>query len=200
MISSTMAEKVVDPYAEALIALGSGQGLLDTFAADMRFIAEVLRATPELCQFLANPVIKAEAKKNLLQQVFADQIHPLLLNALKLLTDRRRIMFLGTVCRRFLDLQRKLQNIVLAEVTTAIPLTEAQQQSIRERVMDFTRASGVELQTAQDPELLGGVVIKIGSQVIDLSLRGQLRRLALQCAGWPCSWPKLVFEDPFPLP
>ena len=44
MISSTMAEKVVDPYAEALIALGSGQGLLDTFAADMRFIAEVLRA------------------------------------------------------------------------------------------------------------------------------------------------------------
>lgn len=67
MISSTMAEKVVDPYAEALIALGSGQGLLDTFAADMRFIAEVLRATPELGQFLANPVIKAEAKKNLLQ-------------------------------------------------------------------------------------------------------------------------------------
>lgn len=182
MISSTMAEKVVDPYAEALIALGSGQGLLDTFAADMRFIAEVLRATPELGQFLANPVIKAEAKKNLLQQVFADQIHPLLLNALKLLTDRRRIMFLGAVCRRFLDLQRKLQNIVLAEVTTAIPLTEAQQQSIRERVMDFTQASGVELQTAQDPELLGGVVIKIGSQVIDLSLRGQLRRLALQLA------------------
>jgi F-type H+-transporting ATPase subunit delta len=127
-------------------------------------------------------VIKAEAKKNLLQQVFADQIHPLLLNALKLLTDRRRIMFLGAVCRRFLDLQRKLQNIVLAEVTTAIPLTEAQQQSIRERVMDFTRASGVELQATQDPELLGGVVIKIGSQVIDLSLRGQLRRLALQLA------------------
>lgn len=114
--------------------------------------------------------------------MFADQIHPLLLNALKLLSDRRRIMFLGAVCQRFLELQRKLKNIVLAEVTTAVPLTEAQQQSIRERVRDFTQASGVELQTSQDPTLLGGVIIKIGSQVIDLSLRGQLRRLALQLA------------------
>ncbi|MFS8861073.1 ATP synthase F1 subunit delta [Synechococcus sp. B60.1] len=182
MISRTMAAKVVDPYAEALVSLASAQGLMDTFEADIRFMAAVLQATPELGQFLASPLIKAEAKKNLLQQVFADQIHPLLLNALKLLSDRRRIMFLEAVCRRFLELQRKLQNIVLAEVTTAVPLTEAQQQSIRERVRDFTQARGVELQIAQDPTLLGGVIIKIGSQVIDLSLRGQLRRLALQLA------------------
>ncbi|MFS8854254.1 MULTISPECIES: ATP synthase F1 subunit delta [unclassified Synechococcus] len=182
MISRTMAAKVVDPYAEALVSLASAQGLMDTFEADIRFMAAVLQATPELGQFLASPLIKAEAKKNLLQQVFADQIHPLLLNALKLLCDRRRIMFLEAVCRRFLELQRKLQDIVLAEVTTAVPLTEAQQQSIRERVRDFTQARGVELQIAQDPTLLGGVIIKIGSQVIDLSLRGQLRRLALQLA------------------
>jgi F-type H+-transporting ATPase subunit delta len=177
-----MALRVVDPYAEALVSLASGQGLLDTFTADVRFIAAVLQATPELGQFLASPLVKTEAKKNLLQQVFADQIHPLLLNALQLLTDRRRIMFLGALCQRFLELQRKLQNIVLAEVTAAVPLTEAQQQSIRERVKDFTQASSVELQISQDPTVLGGVILKIGSQVIDLSLRGQLRRLALQLA------------------
>jgi F-type H+-transporting ATPase subunit delta len=182
MLNRKMALRVVDPYAEALVSLASGQGLLDTFTADVRFIAAVWQATPELGQFLANPLVKTEAKKNLLQQVFADQIHPLLLNALQLLTDRRRIMFLGALCQRFLELQRKLQNIVLAEVTAAVPLTEAQQQSIRERVKDFTQASSVELQISQDPTVLGGVILKIGSQVIDLSLRGQLRRLALQLA------------------
>jgi F-type H+-transporting ATPase subunit delta len=182
MLNRKMALRVVDPYAEALVSLASGQGLLDTFTADVRFIAAVLQATPELGQFLASPLMKTEAKKNLLQQVFADQIHPLLLNALQLLTDRRRIMFLGALCQRFLELQRKLQNIVLAEVTAAVPLTEAQQQSIRERVKDFTQASSVELQISQDPTVLGGVILKIGSQVIDLSLRGQLRRLALQLA------------------
>jgi F-type H+-transporting ATPase subunit delta len=182
MLNRRMAPRVVDPYAEALVSLASGQGLLDTFTADVRFIAAVLQATPELGQFLASPLVKTEAKKNLLQQVFADQIHPLLLNALQLLTDRRRIMFLGALCQRFLELQRKLQNIVLAEVTAAVPLTEAQQQSIRERVKDFTQASSVELQISQDPTVLGGVILKIGSQVIDLSLRGQLRRLALQLA------------------
>ncbi|MEN9204067.1 MAG: ATP synthase F1 subunit delta [Thermostichus sp. DG02_2_bins_29] len=180
MTVRAMAQQVVDPYAEALISLGSSQGVLDTFAADIRFIAAVLESTPELGRFLANPVIKAETKKALLQQVLAEQIHPLLLNTLKLLSDRRRIMFLGAVCQRFLDLQRKLQNIALAQVITAVPLTEAQQQSIRERVRDFTRANGVELQISEDPALIGGVIIKIGSQVIDLSLRGQLRRLALQ--------------------
>ncbi|MFS8775822.1 ATP synthase F1 subunit delta [Synechococcus sp. W65.1] len=180
MLNRKMALRVVDPYAEALVSLASGQGLLDTFTADVRFIAAVLQATPELGQFLASPLVKTEAKKNLLQQVFADQIHPLLLNALQLLTDRRRIMFLGALCQRFLELQRKLQNIVLAEVAAAVPLTEAQQQSIRERVKDFTQASSVELQISQDPTVLGGVILKIGSQVIDLSLRGQLRRLALQ--------------------
>ncbi|MFS8893491.1 ATP synthase F1 subunit delta [Synechococcus sp. O70.1] len=180
MLNRKMALRVVDPYAEALVSLASGQGLLDTFTADVRFIAAVLQATPELGQFLASPLVKTEAKKNLLQQVFADQIHPLLLNALQLLTDRRRIMFLGALCQRFLELQRKLQNIVLAEVTAAVPLTEAQQQSLRERVKDFTQASSVELQISQDPTVLGGVILKIGSQVIDLSLRGQLRRLALQ--------------------
>jgi F-type H+-transporting ATPase subunit delta len=182
MLNRKMALKVVDPYAEALVSLASGQGLLDTFTADVRFIAAVWQATPELGQFLASPLVKTEAKKNLLQQVFADQVHPLLLNALQLLTDRRRIMFLGALCQRFLELQRKLQNIVLAEVTAAVPLTEAQQQSIRERVKDFTQASSVELQISQDPTVLGGVILKIGSQVIDLSLRGQLRRLALQLA------------------
>jgi F-type H+-transporting ATPase subunit delta len=182
MLNRKMALRVVDPYAEALVSLASGQGLLDTFTADVRFIAAVWQATPELGQFLASPLVKTEAKKNLLQQVFADQIHPLLLNALQLLTDRRRIMFLGALCQRFLELQRKLQNIVLAEVTAAVPLTEAQQQSLRERVKDFTQASSVELQISQDPTVLGGVILKIGSQVIDLSLRGQLRRLALQLA------------------
>ncbi|MGQ9837260.1 MAG: ATP synthase F1 subunit delta [Cyanobacteriota bacterium] len=180
MTSSAIAEKLVNPYAEALVSLGFSQGILDTFAADIRFIATVLQSTPELGQFLANPVIKTEAKKNLLQQVLAEQIHPLMLNALKLLADRRRIMFLEKFCQRFLDLQRKLQNIALAKVTTAVALTEAQQQSIRERVQDFTQASGVELQIVEDPGLIGGVIIKIGSQVIDLSLRGQLRRLSLQ--------------------
>ncbi|MFS8885121.1 ATP synthase F1 subunit delta [Synechococcus sp. H70.2] len=180
MMTRKMTLRLVDPYAEALLALASGQGLLDTFTADIRFLAAVLQATPELGEFLASPLVKAEAKKKLLQQVFAAQIHPLLLNALQLLTDRRRIMFLEALCRRFLELQRKLQNIVLAEVTTAVPLTEAQQQLLRERVKDFTQASGVELQISQDPTVLGGVILKIGSQVIDLSLRGQLRSLALR--------------------
>ncbi|MDX2270745.1 MAG: ATP synthase F1 subunit delta [Cyanobacteriota bacterium] len=182
MAAGAMAQQIADPYAEALLALASAHNLVDSFAADIRFVVAALEAAPELGQFLASPIIKVEAKKQLLESVLQDQIHPLILNTFKLLTDRRRIMFITAVCQRFLELQRKLQRVALAEVTSAIELTDVHKQAIRDRVMQFSQVSSVELQSYVDSSLIGGVIIKVGSQVMDLSLRGQLRRLALQLA------------------
>jgi F-type H+-transporting ATPase subunit delta len=71
----------------------------------------------------------------------------------------------------------------LAEITSAIPLTETQQQAITEKVIALTNARQVEIETKIDSELIGGVIIKVGSQVIDASLRGQLRRLSLRLSS-----------------
>jgi F-type H+-transporting ATPase subunit delta len=75
---------------------------------------------------------------------------------------------------------RELNQTVLAEVTSAVPLSDAQQQTVREKVQDLTSASQVEIETKIDADLIGGVIIKVGSQVIDASLRGQLRRLGIR--------------------
>ncbi|MFM6199922.1 MAG: ATP synthase F1 subunit delta, partial [Dolichospermum sp.] len=72
---------------------------------------------------------------------------------------------------------------VLAEITSAVPLTESQQQAITEKVITLTKAAKVELATKIDSDLIGGVIIKVGSQVIDASLRGQLRRLSLRLSS-----------------
>jgi F-type H+-transporting ATPase subunit delta len=68
----------------------------------------------------------------------------------------------------------------LAEVTSAAALTPAQEQSIRERVIKMTGSSNVELNIKVDPRLLGGMIVRVGDKVIDASLKGQLRKLALQ--------------------
>lgn len=181
-MAGAITQQVADPYAEALLSIARQQNLVDTFGEDIRSILATLHQTPEVIQFLASPVVSAEAKKGLIRQGFG-QAHPILLNTLLLLTDRRRIMFLESVCQRYLELQRQLQKISLAEVTSVVPLTETQKQSLKQRIKQLSQANDVELELKQDPDLVGGLVVKVGSQIIDLSLKGQLRRMALQLAG-----------------
>lgn len=102
-----------------------------------------------------------------------------LLNFLMLLVDKRRIVFLEAICEQYLALLRQFTNTVLAEVTSALKLTDAQKDQVKERVKQLTGAQAVELETKVDGDILGGIVIKVGSQVFDSSLRGQLRRVGL---------------------
>ncbi|MEO0490880.1 MAG: ATP synthase F1 subunit delta, partial [Cyanobacteria bacterium J06659_2] len=80
-------------------------------------------------------------------------------------------------------LLRELKGVVLAEVVSAVGLSEDQANLVRQRVLEMTGASGVELESTVDSDLLGGVIIKVGSQVIDASLRSQIRRLSLQLSS-----------------
>jgi F-type H+-transporting ATPase subunit delta len=101
-------------------------------------------------------------------------------NFLLLLVDRKRIYMLDAICQQYLALLRELNQTVLAEVISAVPLSSEQEQAVKERVITMTNAREVELSQKVDPSLIGGVIIKVGSQVIDASLRGQLRRLSLR--------------------
>jgi len=90
---------------------------------------------------------------------------------------------LEPILQQYLVLLRQLNQTVLAEVTSAVPLTPEQIEIIRQRVIALTQARQVETATKIDRDLIGGVIIKVGSQVIDASLRGQLRRLSLRLSG-----------------
>jgi F-type H+-transporting ATPase subunit delta len=127
--------------------------------------------------------VSAENKKAVLQQIGGEELHPFMKNFLKILVDRRRIVFLEGICKHYQALLRKLNQAVLAEVASAVELTDEQKQSVREKVIAMTSANQVELNTKIDPDLIGGVIIKVGSQVVDASLRGQLRRIGLRLSS-----------------
>ncbi|MGF1457529.1 MAG: ATP synthase F1 subunit delta [Leptolyngbyaceae cyanobacterium] len=179
MSSTTLSLEVADPYAQALMSLAKEQGLEDRFGEDAQGLQGLLKESEELQQFLENPLVEESAKKRVLAKVSED-LHPLFVSFLKLLVDKGRIGFLSTILRRYQDLLRELRKTVLAEVTAAVELSEDQKGQIREKVAAMTGAEKVDLETALDSNLLGGVIIKVGSQVVDASLRGQLRRLSMQ--------------------
>jgi F-type H+-transporting ATPase subunit delta len=177
-----MKGSAVTPYADALMSLAQSQNLTDEFGSNCADLLGMLDGSPELGQILSNPIVKIVDKKAILSKIVGETIHPFMVNFLMILVERRRIGYLTEICQRYQAALRKLKGIVLAEVTSAVALTDAQTQSIRDRVQGIANASSVEVVTTIDPEIIGGVIIKFGSQVIDSSLRAEIRRLGLSIA------------------
>lgn len=176
-------EKVVDPYAQALMSVANRQNQTEQFGEQVRSILNLLQTSEQFRDFLANPFIKPEDKKAVLGRVLGSDVNPSIRNFLMLLVDRRRILLLEGICQQYLNLLRQLNQTVLAEVISAVELTEEQQQAVRDRVVAMTNARSVEIETKIDRDLIGGVIIKVGSQVIDASIKGQLRRLSLRLSS-----------------
>lgn len=179
MSGTLVSSEIAEPYAQALMSLAQQDNLTEQFGNDCRELETLMEESTEFGDFVANPIIDAEDKKSVLRRVMGDNANPYFVNFLMLLVDKRRIVFLKDIVAQFSALLRKLNNIVLAEVISAKDLNDGQKQALVERVKNITEASDVELKITVDPELIGGVIIKVGSKVIDASVRGQLRRIGM---------------------
>ena len=176
---STMTSEIAAPYAAALLSVAEAQNKLDPITENVRDLRALLQDSEDLRAFLGNPLLKADVKKGVLGRISED-FDPYTRNFLMLLVDKGRTLMLGEICDPFRALVRERNGTVLAEVTSAVELSDEQKEAIRQKVLSFADAQQVELETSTDPELIGGVIIKVGSQVIDASLRGQLRRIGLK--------------------
>ena len=182
MNDGMITSEVTMPYAKALMDLAKESGVVDNVGQEVAGLLSLLKESDELQRFLGNPLMDPEAKKGVLRQIAEGQVNPFVLTVLFLLVDRNRIMYLGGILEQYQVLLRELKQIVVADVTAATELSEEQTSMIRERVIGLTGAHNVELSVQVDPDLLGGLIVKVGSQVIDASLRGQLRRIGMQLA------------------
>ena len=178
MSGTLVSSEISEPYAQALMSLAQQNNLTDQFGETFRQLDSLLSESQEFKDFVLNPVIKNEDKKNVLKQVMGDA-NPYLINFMMLLVDKRRIIFLESIVDQYLSLLRKLNQTVLADVTSATELNDEQKGKIVDKVKQIVEARDVELKTTVDPSLIGGVIIKVGSKVIDASLRGQLRRISV---------------------
>jgi F-type H+-transporting ATPase subunit delta len=178
MNNQSMSAAIAEPYAEALLNLGEDSGLTERFSADIAGIIEALESSQDLRQMLVNPFVKPEVKKSILNQIFGSQVDGTILKFIGLLVDRRRMMYVVAVLKQYQTLVRQARNIILAEVVTATELNDSQREAVTNKVKSMTGASQIELSTRLDSDLIGGVIIKVGSQVLDGSIRGQLRRLS----------------------
>jgi F-type H+-transporting ATPase subunit delta len=177
-----LLNSLATPYADALLQVGEDRKLSDQLATEAKDLLQIWNASPDLQSAMRSPVLAVDSKKKALDALFSEEISPAMANLLKLMADRQRIGILDAVLQRFLELYRELRGITLARVTSATALSEAQTALLSEKVKAVADTPTVEIDCSVDPSLIGGFVVRLGSQVIDASLLGQVKRLALSLA------------------
>lgn len=178
-----MAElAVVRRYARALFDTAQRAGIVDRVEEDLRGVDRVIREAPRLPRALGAPTISADRKKALLRQAFGDRVDPLTLRFLLLALDRRRQDILGHVYAEFQRMANDARNILPVEVSAAAPLDDAQQAALSAALAARTGKT-IRLDVKHTPELIGGLIVRMGDTILDGSVKTKLDQLHARLMG-----------------
>jgi len=173
MVTGSLARR----YAKAVLELGTANKNTDKLAADLRSLAKAMHDSAELITLLTNPAVRRGDRRKvideLLNRIGAEQMTR---NTVHLLLDGERMAYLPSISKALDHMIEAAAGRVSAELVSAKPLDPAQ---ISQITASLEKLSGkrVTIVKREDPELLGGVIAKIGDTVYDGSLRSQLKTL-----------------------
>ena len=167
-------------YANALFEAAQEQGKLEVIREQLREVVDAEAQVPELRELLRNPQVDPRARAAALEDVL-EGAEQLLRNFLLLLADKGRTGQLEEIAREFERLVAEHEGVVHAELTTAVELSDEEAQELLGQI---EQASGRKVDATRrvDPELIGGIVLQVGSHRLDASVRGRLERLRRQLA------------------
>ena len=183
MSSNSPSAKVAIPYAEALFQSSKSMQLLDKTKEDLNIILATIENNYQLKSFLVNPLVVIQAKKNVLSDLFVNQVSNHVLNFLFILITRRRINLFSSIVSCYIKLVNQLDLVTLVQVHTVIPLNEQQKEALESKLKVLTGSNVVQLIVDIKPNLIGGFVVKIGSKIIDMSIYGQLNQISSYLNG-----------------
>jgi F-type H+-transporting ATPase subunit delta len=170
-----LARSTARRYAEAAFEIAERDDSMGVWLA--AFVSADERLTsPEVMRLLSNPSVSTTSRVAALERIVGDEVSGAPRNLLVLMVRRGRFELLPGVIREFTRLYRRREGIVEASVTSAAALDAGEVETLQERLVAMT-GNRIELQQHVDPELLGGIQVRVGDRLIDGSVRGRLERL-----------------------
>lgn len=163
-------------YGDALYELAADEALTDELLEQVKLLGDLFRLNPRYLALLATPDIPLKERLRLIGEALSGQVHPYLVNFLRLLCQRGRIPAYYDCATRFEQRWLEAHNTVKGRVTSAVPLSEEQLSALSAR-MGETLGKRVLLEGSVSPSLIGGVRVEIEGRVWDGSLRGRLEEL-----------------------
>lgn len=176
MASATAGKR----YAQAIFSIARENNTIDAWLSDLSAIAEVSRH-PRAAEYLSNPKVAVTDKEAVAARLFPT-LQPQAMNLVRMLVARRRIDLAPSIFMGFEQLVNNERGIAEAEVTTAVPLTDAEADDLRAKLATLT-GKQIILTRRVDEAIIGGMIARIGDQMIDGSTRTRLAQLRRNLAN-----------------
>ena len=173
-------EEIAEVYARALFEVAVDHDVLDVVREQLGQFADALAENRDLTVFFFSPYFSTQEKKEALARA-VEGAEPTFMNFLEALVERHRMPAVFRIRARFDHLWEQEHKLLPVQVTSAVELDEDTVRSIGDRVGEQTGLS-VELSSQVDPEILGGIVLRVGNFILDASIRNRLEQLRKQVA------------------
>jgi ATP synthase F1 delta subunit len=173
-------EEIAQVYSRSLFEVAREQDKLDELREQLDEFADALDETRDLQVFLFSPYFSTAEKKEGLHKVISGA-DPAFVNFLELLIEKHRMPVLFRIRRQFEELWQEENRLLPVQVTSAFKLDEDTIEQIKKRIADQTDRK-IELTTEVNPEILGGIVLRVGNSILDASIRNRLEQVRRQLA------------------
>ena len=170
-------------YASALYDLADESGALDLVASDLQGLQAVIDENGDFTRFIKSPVLSREDQTKGIAAISAKAgLSDITAKFLGLIANNRRLFALPDMIRAYQSILAARRGLVTAEVTSATELSDGQSQSLADALKSAIGTS-VAVSTKVDPTILGGLSMRVGSRMVDSSLKSKLQRLKLSMKG-----------------
>jgi F-type H+-transporting ATPase subunit delta len=174
---ASISTGIASRYAQAVFDLAREEGMLDGVEADLNTLEAALSDSADLRSLISSPIYTREEQGAAIGAIAARMgLTPVMRNVLGLMAQKRRLFVLPQLVAVLRERLSQARGEVMAEVVSAQPLTPEQERSLGE-MLAAREGKRIRLRTSVDPSLIGGLVVRLGSRMIDTSIRAKLGRL-----------------------
>ena len=185
-------DEIAEVYGRSLFAVAEEHDKLDAIREQLGQFADALQENRDLAIFFFSPYFSTPEKKEGLQKTVEDA-DPTLINFLELLIEKHRMPAVFRIRRYYDGLWEQENKILPVQISTATKLDEATVEQIGDRIAKDT-GQKIELTADVDPDILGGIVLRVGNSILDASIRNRLDNLRKHVARGACRKPRTTKE------
>ena len=174
---------ISERYGSALYDLASEKKCIDSILNDFEVAEKVLKESPELRQVIRSPLVNSDEKLNILLKIFSQSnLHDLTTTFLKVLSDNKRISNLISIILQFKKINSEKRGDITADITSADELSEDEKNNITNQLKN-SLGQKLSLNFDVDKDIIGGLIVRVGSKMIDTSILNKINKLKIAMKG-----------------
>ncbi|MBC6004794.1 F-type ATPase subunit delta [uncultured Clostridium sp.] len=174
-----MINIIASRYAEALFQVGEESNSTEKLYNELKAVVDIINVNKEFSNILKSPIVSKEEKKTLITNIFGSTLDNEMLNFMKILADKDRLNLLANMEEAFKALLNDKNNILEGVAITAVPMNEGEVNELQAKLSAKYNKTVV-LQNEVDKSILGGVLVRLGNEEIDGTVKNRLDKMKEQ--------------------